>query len=273
MPKGLKIFLVAILSLVVVVTLGILLAYAGTPARFNILVVGSDQRGTERARSDVLMVFSIPKSPSQSLSLITIPRDTRVAVPGFGTQKITHAYALGDRTGQDDLGNIDLTKTTVEQFLDIPIHATAEFTFESFKGMVDFAGGVDTPDGHVDGTAALKIVRNRYREGGDFARTRDQRNIFLSLAQRMQSPSELKRFYGYIRQQDQTRLRYDALPSWQFGAMAALRRGGQFDFANTHTDFIPGQGDTIYTPEYKANLYYWIPDRDATTKLVDEYLR
>jgi anionic cell wall polymer biosynthesis LytR-Cps2A-Psr (LCP) family protein len=273
MPKGIKIFLITALSLIVIVALGIFMTYAATPARFNILIVGSDQRGTERARSDVLMVFSVPKSPSQSLSLITIPRDTRVEVDGFGTQKITHAYAFGDRTGDKDLGNIDLTKKTVEQFLDIPIHATAEFTFESFKGMVDFAGGVDTPDGHVDGTEALKIVRNRYREGGDFARTRDQRNIFLSLAQRLQNPSELKRFYSYIQQQDQTRLQYDTVPTWQFGAMAALRRSGKFDFANTHTDFIPGKGDTIYTPEYKANLYYWIPDLDATNKLVKEYLR
>ena len=272
MPKGIKIFLVTAF-LIVIVAVGILMAYAATPARFNILIVGSDQRGTERARSDVLMVFSIPKSPSQSLSLITIPRDTRVEVEGHGTQKITHAYAFGDRTGDKDLGNIDLTKKTVEQFLGIPIHATAEFTFESFKGMVDFAGGVDTPDGHVDGTEALKIVRNRYREGGDFARTRDQRNIFLSLAQRLQNPSELKRFYSYIQQQDQTRLQYDTLPTWQFGTMAALRRGGKFDFANTHTDFIPGKGDTIYTPEYKADLYYWIPDLEATNKLVQEYLR
>jgi anionic cell wall polymer biosynthesis LytR-Cps2A-Psr (LCP) family protein len=273
MSKGKKIFLVTVLSLIVVVIVGVGLAYATAPARFNILVVGSDQRGTERARSDVLMVFSIPKSPSQSLSLITIPRDTRVEVEGFGTQKITHAYAFGDRTGSQDLGNVDLTKKTVEQFLHIPIHATAEFTFESFKGMVDFAGGVDTPDGHVDGQEALTIVRNRYREGGDFARTRDQRNIFISLAQRLQNPSELKRFYGYIQQQDQTRLKYDTIPSWQFGAMAALRRGGKFDFTNTHTDFIPGIGDTIYTPEFKANLYYWISDPTATTKLVEEYLR
>lgn len=250
-----------------------LLAYAMAPTRYNVLIIGSDQRGTERARSDVLMVFSIPKSPNQPLSLITIPRDTKVELAEYGMQKITHAYALGDRPDESVLGNVNLTQQAVEELLGIQIDATAEFTFESFKDMVDFAGGVETDQGHVDGEAALKVVRNRYREGGDFARTQDQRDIFLDLARRVSQPSQAKGFYDFFQQHEQTRLQVDTGQAMWFGAAAAVRRGARFDLTNTYTDFVPGKGQSVYTPEFDANLYYWVIDSEKTTELVDHYLR
>ncbi|MBU0707117.1 LCP family protein [Patescibacteria group bacterium] len=271
-PKLLRITVLVILLIIVI--LGALFAwiYFSAPSRLNILVVGSDQRGTEQARSDVLMVFSIPKSPNQPLSLITIPRDTKVEVPGYGIQKITHAYALGEREEDSVLGSVDLTKETVEDFLDIPIHGSVEFTFDSFQELVDQLGGVDIDGDHLDGEDALSIVRNRYREGGDFARTQDQREVFLELGKKITTPSKAKELYSFFQTHDQTRLKYQKVPAYAFGLATYIRRMGQIDLTNTYTDFIPGQGDYIYTPEYNANLYYWVPDKDATEEIVDKYL-
>lgn len=271
--KPLKIAAFVVLLIVIVLGGALFLVYLGAPKRFNILIVGSDQRGTERARSDVLMIFSIPKSPSQPLSLITIPRDTRVEVPGYGTQKITHAYALGEREDNSILGNIALTKATAKNLLNIPIHATAEFTFESFKEMVDEFGGVETEQGHVDGEAALKIVRDRYREGGDFARSRDQRQIFLELGKKITTLSAAKKLYSFLGTSNQTRLRYQKSSTYIFGLATGLRRGGKFNLQNTYTEALPGHGDSIYTPEFKKNLYYWVADEAALHTLVDKYLR
>lgn len=271
--KALQIFIGAVFTLILIIGGLFVIVYLGAPKRYNVLIIGSDQRGTERARSDVLMVFSIPKSPNQPLSLITIPRDTRVEVPGYDTQKITHAYALAEREDNSVLGNTALTKQTVKNFLDIPIHATVEFTFESFKNLVDEFGGVDTDSGWVNGEEALKIVRNRYREGGDFARTHDQREIFLDLGQKANTPPGLKKLYTFFTSNSQTRLRYQQLQTVMFGLAAYIRRGGKFDLTNTYTDFIPGHGQTLYTPEFKANLYYWVPDQEKTKKLVDKRLK
>ncbi|MDP3964778.1 MAG: LCP family protein [bacterium] len=257
--------------LVFVIALGAFV-YITAPDRFNVLIVGSDQRGDEQARSDVLMVFSIPKSPHQPISLITIPRDTRVEVPGHGTQKITHAYALGERE-DGRLGGVTLTRETVEDFLGIDIHASAEFTFESFRDLVDELGGVDTDEGHVDGEEALSIVRDRYRAGGDFARTEDQREIFLNLGQTITTPAIARQVYNFFTEHPETRLKYSTLPAGQFAFAAYARRWGNFDLTNTYSDFIPGGGDTIYTPEFDANLYYWVPDEAATKELVKTYLK
>ncbi len=271
-PKPAKIVILIVLLLIITILVIFAWFYFTAPSKYNVLIIGSDQRETEQARSDVLMVFSVPKSPNQPLSLITIPRDTKVEMADFGMQKITHAYALGEREN-DILGSVDLTKETVEDFLDIKIHATVEFTFESFKDLVDELGGVDTEDGHLDGEAALKVVRDRYRAGGDFARTQDQREIFLELGHKVTNMAEAKNLYSFFQDHSQTRLKYSKLAAFKFGLAAYTRRWGRFDLANTYNDFIPGQGDYIYTPEFDANLYYWVPDIEATEALVDQYLK
>ncbi len=272
LPKPAKIVILIVLLLIIAILVVFAWFYFTAPSRYNVLIIGSDQRETEQARSDVLMVFSVPKSPNQPLSLITIPRDTKVEMTDFGMQKITHAYALGEREN-DVLGSIDLTKDTVEDLLDIKIHATVEFTFESFKEIIDEFGGVDTEDGRLDGEAALKIVRNRYREGGDFARTQDQREIFLEFGKKITDASTAKTLYNFFNSHPQTRLKYNKLATYQFGLATYVRRWGKFDLINTYTNFIPGSGDYIYTPEFNADLYYWVPDEPATKELVDKYLK
>jgi len=271
--KPIRIIFLIILIFVLTLAGVLFLVYIQAPSRLNILIVGSDQRSTEQARSDVLMVFSIPKSPHQPLSLITIPRDTRVEVPGFDTQKITHAYALGERDKDSILGNINLTKETVEEFLNIKIHGSVEFTFESFQELVDHLGGVDVDGEHINGEAALKIVRNRYREGGDFARTEDQREIFLELGRKINTLAEARELYNFFNTHDQTRLKYERFTVYTFGLTAFVRRLGKLDLTNTYTNFIPGKGDYIYTPEFKTDLYYWVPDETGTKELVDKYLK
>ena len=65
--------------------------------------------------------------------MLSIPRDTRVQVRNE-TTKINHAYAYG---------GIDLSKTTVENFLGIQIDNYAEVNFSTFSALVDALGGID----------------------------------------------------------------------------------------------------------------------------------
>lgn len=252
--------------LVLVAFVGVIL-YVDAPTRYNVLIIGSDQRSDEQGRSDVLMVFSLPKSPSEQTSLLTIPRDTRVDVPGYGTQKITHAYALGERPEGSTLGNRALTEETIEALLDIPIHATLEFTFDSFQRIIDAEGGVDTDTGHLDGAEALTLVRNRFREGGDFARTEDQRDVFLSLFRSVQTIDDVRRFLGYFQDGDGADVTYAPGRTIQFGFATVLRRFGNLTIRDVRTEVVPGTGQSIYTAEFGKELYYWVPDDDAFTTL------
>ena len=60
----------------------------------NIVVMGVDERDGDTGRSDTLFVVMMdPKS--NNVSLLSIPRDTMVKIPGRGWDKINHAFAFG----------------------------------------------------------------------------------------------------------------------------------------------------------------------------------
>lgn len=246
---------------------------ANIPNRFNILIIGSDQRGEEQGRSDVLMVVSLPRSPKAPISIVTIPRDTRVTVPGFGEQKVTHAYALGERPSDGkDLGNRDLTVRTVEQFLNAPVDGTVEVTFKSFEEIIDQVGGIVVNGKKLNGAAALSLVRNRNRPGGDFARTTDQRAVFAALGEKIKSSGMALSIWKTLQNSSETRVTLPKTRFWLFAGLATILRGGDWSLTDAHTDVIPGHGEMMYTKEFSKELYYWIPDMDGTKKIVAEWL-
>lgn len=247
--------------------------FQGIPKRFTFLVIGSDQRAEERGRSDVLMVVSVPKSPDESVSILTIPRDTRVDVPGFGPQKITHAYALGEKEGDTTvLGNRKLTERTVEEFLGIPIDATLELTFKSFEDLIDRLGGITTKThGKLTGEKALKLVRNRSREGGDFARTEDQREILLEVVNEIRRQNAFQGVYNFLASSSESRVVIPKARFAMFALYVVVRRGGNMNFSSVHNDVVPGRGESIYTQEFGKNLYYWIPDKQGTDEIVSKW--
>ena len=106
----------------------------------TILVLGSDARTGESidasqqgpSRADTIMLVHASLGSVRKLS---IPRDIEAEVPGFGTQKINAAYALGGPA---------LTIRTVESFLGngLEINHLVEVDFEDFPELVDALGGI-----------------------------------------------------------------------------------------------------------------------------------
>src|SRR4051795_2067123 len=89
------------------------LADAGGGAQ-TFLVIGSDKRANEEedpGRSDTTMLVRL--DPDQGLiSMMSIPRDLKVEIPGYGTGKFNEAYSYG---------GTKLTLQTVKQLTDLPI--------------------------------------------------------------------------------------------------------------------------------------------------------
>ena len=97
----------------------------------TILLMGSDRRWADRAedpaRSDTLMLVRL--DPAQdATTVLSIPRDLRVEVPGYGLEKINDAYALG---GQK------LAVETVKALTGLEIHHTVNVNFKGFRKVVD----------------------------------------------------------------------------------------------------------------------------------------
>lgn len=251
------------------------IAYATSPSRYNILVVGSDQRGTERARSDVLFVVSVPKNAAAKPVFLTIPRDTKIDDPDWGLQKITHFYALGDRP-QDgkELGNIGLTAGAVEQLLGIEIDATLEVTFASFEEIIDTVGGATVEGKTVSAEDALAIVRDRFSEGrSDFDRQADAREILRSTLTKMKSPTRVKAILAYFEDSSQARLNYDRNKTLHFLFGAGVSRRGHIALGEMDEFVVPGNGTKVYTPSFGKELYYWVPNNSELQTLVSEQLK
>lgn len=178
----------------------------------NWLLVGSDSRQglSEKeiaklntggdigvGRTDTIMLLHIPSSGQPTL--ISIPRDSYVNIPGHGEDKINSAFTIGGP---------QLLATTVEQSTGLRIDHYAEIGFGGFSGMVDAVGGVeicvdepisddvislylDAGCQKMDGPTALSYVRTRATPMGDLDRVQRQRKFFAALMDKATSPATI----------------------------------------------------------------------------------
>ncbi len=102
----------------------------GSPT--TLLVLGSDQRGHEPARSDSILLMRFDPH-THTVSQLSIPRDTLVTVPGRGQMKINAAYFWGGPT---------LAVKVVSSFTGVPINHVMVVNFHGFPSLIDSVGGV-----------------------------------------------------------------------------------------------------------------------------------
>lgn len=160
-----------------------------------ILVLGSDERkGLEGRRNDSIHIIGVNLKQRRA-SILGIPRDLFVPIPGHGTQKITTAL---------DYGGPSLAVEAVEGVSGIRMDFWAITTFKGFKQMVDRVGGLkvevpypmhdrfsgsDFKPGRrkMNGKQALAFARDRHSPpGGDFGRTVNQGRLLLSALRKLQ---------------------------------------------------------------------------------------
>lgn len=172
------------------------------PAAMNILVMGSDTRGSDQVnletnaatdqRSDTLMLVHIP-ADRKNVYAVSLMRDLWVDIPGKGESKINAALAYG---------GVPLVVQTVESLFKQRVDHVAMVDFEGFKGLTDALGGVEVDvkipfapasgpmKGHyyaagkqtLNGDEALAFVRERKSfSDGDYQRVRNQQAYLKSM--------------------------------------------------------------------------------------------
>ncbi|MFD0773939.1 LCP family protein, partial [Streptomonospora algeriensis] len=178
------------------------------------MIVGSDSRegltddqrsefGTGDAsgkRTDTIMVLYVPETGKPSI--VSVPRDSYVEIPGIGKQKINAAFAEALGGGPTKLVQ------TFEQASGVRIDHYVEVGFSGFVGIVDAVGGVemcpeqamqdpkadlDIEAGcqEMDGRTALGYVRTRATPRADLDRIKRQREFFSALVSKATSPATL----------------------------------------------------------------------------------
>lgn len=100
----------------------------------NILLVGTDGEYVEKGnRSDGIMLVTIDTN-NKDIKISSIARDTYVDIPGYSTEKLTHAYAYE---------GIDLLKEVFKENFDLDIDKYIAVNFTSFMDIMDELGGVE----------------------------------------------------------------------------------------------------------------------------------
>jgi LCP family protein required for cell wall assembly len=162
------------------------------------LIVGSDARPGEdlrHTRTDSLHVVAIDPA-TRSGTIVGIPRDTYVDIPGHGQHKINEAM---------ELGGPSLMMQTIRNFTNLPVEYYVLTGFEGFSEMVDELGGVDVyvprnmddkysgahfQEGyhHFNGEQALAFCRDRHDVAyGDFTRSENQGRLMLATLSKMRA--------------------------------------------------------------------------------------
>lgn len=176
------------------------------------LIIGSDSREglsdqeikdlrlgkVEGRRTDTIILLHKPTFGAPTL--VSLPRDSYVPIPGQGRNKLNAAYAIGGPA---------LLVRTVEQVTGIRIDHYTEVGFGGFVGMTDAVGGVelcpardirDRKSGlrvqegcqDMDGATALAYVRARYFDPkGDLGRVERQQEFLGAVFDRAASPATL----------------------------------------------------------------------------------
>src|SRR5581483_1350711 len=114
-------------------------------SRINIVFFGL--RGGDPAQedcplcTDTIIVFSLDPT-TKTASMLSIPRDMYVNIPGFGYSRINTAWTLGEANKLPG-GGPGLAMRTVSQFVGIPIQYYGNVDFNTFVEFIDMIGGID----------------------------------------------------------------------------------------------------------------------------------
>lgn len=108
----------------------------------NILLLGTDLRQTAGSfRTDTIIILSVNRTV-QTVSMLSIPRDTWVWLPSWNWSKINTAYQQGEQMDWAGGGRAFLAYT-LEYNFGIQIDFIASVDFAGFRAIIDTLGGVD----------------------------------------------------------------------------------------------------------------------------------
>lgn len=216
----------------------------------NVLLIGVDQFNLADA---IAIAFFNPRE--ETIGVLSIPRDSRVQIPGRRWDKVNHAFSFG---------GANLLRETLVNLTGVTINYTVVISFNNFIRAIDLVGGIDMyveralrytdrsqslfiniPRGQqrLDGRRSLDFVRFRSDPMGDLGRIQRQQRFMTALVAQIATPSMVPRIPSLVGE-ILSAVNTDLSPI-QAGRLATyatrLRPGGlQFGMAPGRATFIGG---------------------------------
>ena len=268
---------------------------------WNILLLGSDNDSKYTfpgVLTQVMMVVHVD-TVKNTVTMVSIPRDSWVSAPGFGMHKIDQAFFLGEQqTGKFEDG-IQLARDTIEKDYGITIDRYAWVGLDGFSKVIDTLGGVDidiehpivddsypndvgkssnavntfaykriylaTGPQHLNGQEALEYVRSRHSDLiGDIGRTQRQQQVLEALKLKLNATTIVENFSQLLND-----LSGNIYTDLNEAEMLAFANYGRTLLNNPiqHITLGVGSGDqsygnlaTIYDPSMGANQDVVLPN-------------
>jgi LCP family protein required for cell wall assembly len=244
--------------------------------RTNILLVGTGGGDHDAPDLTDSIIVASYNHITKTASMLSIPRDLYVKIPGYGSSRINKIY----ENLKPDYGSpksLEILSDTAEIVAGIDIHYYLKVDFAAFRDTVDVLGGVDIdvkraiydesyPDDnygfeifqvdkgphHFDGETALKYARSRHTTS-DFDRAQRQQQLLVAIKEKamgkkiLTSPMKLKKLWAAFSEHVETNM--------SFAEMAAFARiAKSFDTSQIVSKVLRDiemaqEGAFLYTPE------------------------
>ena len=250
----------------------------------NILILGIDGVPEAAAnspkifegRSDTILLLHLDPR-DKSISLLSVPRDTQVEVPGIPFSKISEANARGGAALAARLVSRMLNNTKIERYVRVSSNA--------FRELVDLLGGVEVfvprAMSYTDSAQKLKInlaqgwqtlngeqaeqfARFRNDGLGDIGRIQRQQSLIQDIRNRLASPSVFVRLPQIVRLMQKyvdTNLNYEEI-------LTLANFGLQLERDTFKMVMLPGSSSSK-----QGDLRsYWILDAVAVDRIITQYL-
>lgn len=230
----------------------------------NILILGLDA-APDVQRSDTMMIVHL--GAHKTINVLSIPRDTRIELPGVGHTKINHAYAKG---------KAPLAVDAVSNLVGSPIHHYVVLKLAGVAAIVDELGGVSLTIKHplhyvdhagklfidlqagqqtLNGDQALQYLRFRHDAKGDIGRIERQQAFLQAIKLRFSSigtlvklPTLIFKLYRYI----ETDMSVSQLIGLAFQLQSTM------DSGRIDSQTLPGEAQDI------GGASYWIADPEKS---------
>lgn len=205
-----------------------------TDRPLSLLILGSDKRGEYGGDLTDVMLLAVFNPKTKKVSILSIPRDTRVIIPGENVdRKINSVMKHGEelkaaaiRKGEKpQTDGISLLKKTIESIYGIPIQQYVSINFDGFRKTIDQLGGIevnvdkrlvyhDPTDGtaidlnpglqKLNGDQALGFVRHRHDDRGlsyfstDYERNARQQVVIRAGLNKLKTLSGMTNFFNIL---------------------------------------------------------------------------
>ncbi|HEY9665369.1 MAG TPA: LCP family protein [Coleofasciculaceae cyanobacterium] len=225
--------------------------------------------------SDVMLLVRFDPETKQ-MAVLSIPRDTRVEMDGYGTIKINAANINGGPAASARLVSHLLNGVQIDRYMRVNVAGVEK--------LVDALGGVtvDVPKDmkyqddsqhlyinlkqgrqHLNGDRTLQLLRFRHDGNGDIGRIERQHMVMQALMEQALNPTTLARFpqiLSVVQSNLDSNLTVEEL-------LALVGFAVKIDRSSVQMLTVPGHANRIG----RRDVSYWLPDDDSIQEIMRQY--